>query len=67
MPEAMFEVGDRVLYSRFSTPEFGTVFQVNLESPKESPDALEVRTYDIKLDKGGSLVQISHNLSRAPE
>jgi hypothetical protein len=64
--EEEFQVGDRVVYLGFDEPVLGRVFRVNIEIPKESPDAIEKRTYDIQLDEGGTLIGMHYDLKRAP-
>jgi hypothetical protein len=64
--EEEFQVGDRVVYQGFDTPVMGTIFRVNIEISKDSPDAVEKRTYDIQLDEGGTLIGMHYDLKRAP-
>ena len=66
MLEEEFQVGDRVVYLGFDEPVLGTVFRVNIEISKKSPDAIEKRTYDIQLDGGGTLVGMERDVKRAP-
>jgi hypothetical protein len=60
------QVGDRVVYLGFDTPTLGTVFRVNIEIPKESPHAIETRSYDIQLDAGGTFIGMHYDLKRVP-
>jgi hypothetical protein len=64
-PLELFEVGDRVVYIGFPTPEYGTITGVTIVVPKSTRDEVEVRLYIIEMDDGGIFSGLSRHLRRA--
>ena len=64
MPEEAFEVGDRVFLT--TTKRYGTIVTVTIQHSRETPEAVGVRRYDIKLEDGGTINGVYHGIERAP-
>jgi hypothetical protein len=64
MPQAMFEVGDAVYLTR--SKHFGTIVVVRYQKPFNQPQAAAVRSYNIKLDDGATLMDVCRDIKRAP-
>jgi hypothetical protein len=61
----IFEIGDRVVYTGFREPEYGTITGITIAVPKNTPDTVEVRIYIIEMDDGGIFSGLSRHLRRA--
>jgi hypothetical protein len=61
--EAIFEVGDRVVYVGFGMSVPGVVTEVKIEPPKY--EGVERRRFRIATDTGGILTKITSHLRRA--
>jgi hypothetical protein len=64
-PDREFQIGDRVVYTGFGVPEYGTITGVTIVVPKSTRDEVEVRMYIIELDDGGIFSGLSRHLRRA--
>jgi hypothetical protein len=65
-PEEALQVGDRVAYTGFGVPEYGTITGVTIVVPKSTRDEVEVRLDIIEMDDGGIFSGLSRHLRRAP-
>lgn|GEM_PF-4338996 len=63
--DGIFEIGDRVVYTGFGVPEYGTITGVTIAIPKDTPEGVEVRIYIIEMDDGGIFSGLSRHLRRA--
>jgi len=59
------QVGDRVVYTGFNEPEYGTIRGVTIVVPKTMRDEVEMRLYIIEMDDGGIFSGLSRHLRRA--
>jgi hypothetical protein len=64
MDQQTFEVGDTVYLTRLK--HFGTIVAVRYQKPFKQPQAAAVRSYNIKLDDGATLLDVCRDIERTP-